>query len=120
MISDNTGIDETVELDESGELKYPAHIESFETYYYLGENRSLKEVALLRFQENVPNCPPNDPKSKANFNSFYKKVKRWAAKENWQEWIKRKEIEESKKRRNDVTAMNASLFNAVRSYQDFV
>jgi len=125
MISDNTGIDETVELDESGDLKYPAHIESFETYYYLGENRSLKEAALIRFQALVPNCPQddqifNDQILKAKFDSFYKKVKRWAAKENWPYWISKKETEESHKRRDEVTEINKSLFKAVRSYQDLV
>jgi len=81
---------------------YPDHVESFETYYWLGENRTLKETALLRFQELVPDCPPTDPRFPSKFESFYTKIKRWAAKENWKEWVKRKELEERTKREGEM------------------
>ncbi len=77
--------------------EYPKHVESFETYYRLGEHRSLKQAALIRFQILVPNYPLDVPENKKKFDSFYRKIKRWAAKENWNEWVKRRERERRKK-----------------------
>lgn len=86
---------------------YPDHVESFETYYYLGEGRTLKETAFIRFQQLVPNCPPDVPEFRPKFDSFYRKIKRWAEKESWNEWVKRKEIEERLKREKEAAAILA-------------
>jgi len=99
---------------------YPAHVESFETFYYLGEHRTLKETAVIRFQQLVPNCPPNDPNFETKFASFYRKVKRWAKAENWNEWVKRKEIEERQKREETMGEKKAHLSQVLKKYQDFI
>lgn len=99
---------------------YPAPVESFETYYYLGESRTLKETALIRFQQLVPNCPPNDPNFETKFASFYRKIKRWAKAEDWNEWVKRKEITERQLREGEVGEKTAHLSQALKNYQDFI
>lgn len=99
---------------------YPAHVESFETYYYLGEHRSLKETAHIRFRHYVPNCPPNDPNFETKFASFYRKLKRWAKAEDWNEWVKRKEIEERQKREKEMGEKTAHLSQVLKNYQDFI
>ncbi|GAG78287.1 unnamed protein product, partial [marine sediment metagenome] len=37
---------ETPGVPESDIEQYPSHVESFETYYYLGEGRTLRETAI--------------------------------------------------------------------------
>lgn len=81
---------------------YPAHVESFETYYWLGEGRTLREVAEQRFPYLVPNYPIGHPEHARKFESFYTKIKRWASKERWNDWVKRKEIEERSKREDEM------------------
>lgn len=81
---------------------YPEHVESFETYYFLGEGRTLRETAIQRFPYLVPNCPPGHPDHPSKFESFYTKIKRWASKERWNDWVKRKEIEERTKREDEM------------------
>jgi hypothetical protein len=99
---------------------YPAHVESFETYYFLAEHRSIKETALIRFPQYVPNCPPNDPNFETKFASFYRKLKRWAKAEDWNEWVKRKEIEERQRREEEMMEKTAHLSQVIKNYQDFV
>ena len=99
---------------------YPAHVESFETYYYLGENRTLKETAIIRFSQLVLNCPPNDPNYETKFASFYRKIKRWAKTEDWNDWVKRKEINERQLREKEVGEKTAHLSQTLKTYQDFV
>jgi hypothetical protein len=96
---------------------YPNHVESFETYYFLGESRTLKSAAYYRFQQTSPDCPPNDPRFTSKFESFYTKFKRWARKENWSEWVKRKEIEERHKREAEIRERLGSISRVLRGYQ---
>jgi len=90
----NKKADDTDVLDS----EYPNHSESFEIYYYLGESRTLRETAAIRFSQLYPNRSEDDPK----FESFYTKIKRWAKKENWKDWVKRKEMEERQKREEQM------------------
>jgi len=106
---------ETIHISE-----YPRHVESFETFYYLGEGRTLKEAGIIRFQQLVPNCPPDDPNYEIKFASFYRKIKRWAKAEDWNEWVKRKEIEERQKREEEMEAKTAHLSQVIKNYQDFI
>ena len=99
---------------------YPAHVESFETYYYLGEQRTLKEAAFIRFRQLVPNCPPNDPNFEKKFASFYRKFRRWGKSEKWNRWVNRKQIDESRKREAEMGEKTAHLSQALKSYQDFI
>lgn len=106
---------ETIHISE-----YPRHVESFETFYYLGEGRTLKETGIIRFQQLVPNCPLNDTNHEKKFASFYRKIKRWAKAEDWNEWVKRKEIEERQKREEEMEAKTAHLSQVIKNYQDFI
>lgn len=106
---------ETIHISE-----YPRHVESFETFYYLGEGRTLKETGIIRFQQLVPNCPPDDPNYEIKFASFYRKIKRWAKAEDWNEWVIRKEIEDRQKREEEMEAKTAHLSQVIKNYQDFV
>jgi hypothetical protein len=81
---------------------YPQHSESFECYYWLGERRTLRETAIIRFRALVPDCPSTDPRFPTKFSSFYTKIKRWAKKEAWNEWIKRKDFEERVKQEEEI------------------
>jgi len=101
-------------------LGYPKHVASFETYYYLGELRTLKAAALLRFQALIPDCPPDSPSFKSKFDSFYTKIKRWARAEDWDGWCIRKAVEERQKRDKDVRQKMMSLDKTVRTYQSLV
>lgn len=75
-------------------LPYPAHAESFETYYLLGEQRTLKAAALVRFNQLYPDIARNSPLFKSKFESFYTKFKRWAKVEKWREWVRIKDQQE--------------------------
>ena len=66
------------------------------------EQALLKGAATIRFWKLAANCHPGVPEFKKKFDSFYRKIKRWAAKENWDEWIKRKETEERRTREEEV------------------
>jgi len=98
-------------------LDYPQHVESFETYYYLGELRTLKATAEIRFRTLFPDCHPDSPEYKSKFSSFYTKIKRWAKKERWDEWVKRKEIEERSKREAEMRQRLESFQRTLRGYQ---
>ena len=102
------------------ETDYPRHVETFEIYYYLGESRTLKGAANIRFRQLVPDYHPGVPKFKRKFDSFYRKTKRWCKSENWHEWVKRKEIEERQKRENEVASRTAHLADALANYQELV
>lgn len=106
---------ETIHISE-----YPRHVESFETFYYLGEGRTLKETGIIRFQQLVPNCPPDDLNYEIKFASFYRKIKRWAKAEDWNEWVIRKEIEDRQKREEEMEAKTAHLSQVIKNYQDFI
>jgi len=99
---------------------YPQHVESFETYYFLGEMRTLKATAQLRFQALHPECPPDSPHYKSKFESFYTKIKRWARKENWEEWVARKELEERHKRESEMREKIGSINRTLRGYQGLI
>lgn len=101
-------------------LGYPKHVASFETYYYLGEMRTLKAAALIRFQQLVPDCPPDSPQFKTKFESFYTKIKRWAKQEDWDGWCIRKGIEERQKREKETRQKMMSLDKTIRTYQSLV
>jgi hypothetical protein len=120
MPKDDTGVEKQNNSKGKRLSDYPAHVESFETYYYLGEHRTLKLTASIRFKDLVPNCHPGVPEFKKKFDSFYRKVKRWATKENWNEWVRRKEIEERRTREIAAGESVKHLSEALRSYQDFV
>ena len=47
------------------------------------EQALLKGGATIRFRKLVANCHPGVPEFKKKLDSFYRKIKRWAAKENW-------------------------------------
>jgi hypothetical protein len=110
MNEEKDGIEEEVEVREEGEeetsppddvfAEYPKHVESFECYFWLGERRTMWECAKIRFKETVPGCNETDIRYKTKMNSFYTKIKRWAWKEHWKEWVKRKETED--RIRNDA------------------
>ena len=99
---------------------YPAHVESFETFFFLGEHRTLKETASIRFPQYIPNCPPNDPQFQTKFASFYRKIKRWAKAEDWNEWVKLKELEDRKRREEKMGEKIAHLSQVLKKYQDFI
>ena len=101
-------------------LGYPKHVESFETFYYLGEHRTLRAVALLRFPQYVPDCPQGSPLFKSKFESFYTKIKRWAKAEDWDGWCIRKRLEESQKHEKESRQKLMSLDKTLRMYQSLV
>jgi len=102
------------------ETDYPRHVETFEIYYYLGESRTLKGAASIRFRQLVPDYHPGVPEFKKKFDSYYRKLKRWSSSENWHEWVKRKEIKERQKRENEVASRTAHLSEALANYQELV
>jgi len=101
-------------------MDYPKHSDTFELYYYLGEGRTLKKVAQLRFLQEHPDVTPGTPLYESKFNSFYTKIKRWSLKENWQEWVKRKEIEERSAREEEMREQAKGLTEMVKLYRKMV
>jgi hypothetical protein len=96
---------------------YPKHSETFETYFYLGEKRSLRECALIRFRNLVPDITVTDPRFPTKFTSFYMKIKRWARKEGWNTWVKRKEWEDRQAGAKDKTSKIMKTTQSVQTYR---
>jgi len=101
-------------------LGYPRHGTSFETYYYLGESRTLRLASLIRFKQLVPDCPENSPTFKSKFESFYTKIKRWAKGEDWQGWVIRKDVEERQKYEKELKQKTVSQDKTLRMYQSLL
>lgn len=102
MAESSSTAGESPDISEADISQYPSHVESFETYYYLGEGRTLRETAIQRFPYLVPDCPVDSTDYPKKFESFYTKIKRWATREGWKEWVKRKEITERQAREEDM------------------
>lgn len=117
MAEEKKLIDEGLQSDVLG---YPKHVASFETYYFLGEMRSLKMAAKIRFQQLVPDCPPDSPKFSSKFESFYTKIKRWAKSEDWNGWCIRKDVEERTKRGKEMRSKMVSMDKTLKTYQSLV
>lgn len=66
---------------------YPYHLEAWKIYLGLGSGRTLKRTAEIYFEQ-------AHPQKEITFDSFYVKIKRWARKENWMEWVTKKEMQE--------------------------
>lgn len=101
-------------------IGYPKHVASFETYYYLGEGRSLRKAAYLRFLQLVPDCPEGSTAFPSKFESFYTKIKRWSKAEDWVGWCLRKDFEERQKREEDARAKMMSMDRTLKMYQALV
>ena len=101
-------------------LGYPKHVASFETFYYLGESRSLRKAAFIRFQQLVPDCPESSPRFNSKFESFYTKIKRWSRKEDWNGWCIRKDVEERQKRDAESRSKMMSIDRTLKMYQSLV
>lgn len=116
-------IEETEPKEEARQVLpvgYPKHSASFETYFYLGETRTLRASAFIRFQQLVPDCPETNPAFATKFESFYKKIKRWAEKEDWRGWCVRKEFEERQKREEEGRVKLMSMDRTLKMYQTLV
>lgn len=96
---------------------YPQHSETFETYYYLGDRRSLRECASLRFKQYFPDIPSTDPKYPTKFNSFYMKIKRWARKEGWNHWCRKKDKEVLKASQKETQERIMRTRQSVQAYR---
>ena len=66
------------------------------------EQALLKGAATIRFRKLAANYHPGVSEIKKKIDSFYRKIKRWATKDNWDEWIKKKETEERRTREEEV------------------
>ena len=101
-------------------MDYPKHADTFELYYYLGEERTLKKVALLKYAQEATGVTPGSPEWESKFASFYTKIKRWSSAEEWDEWVKRKEIDERGKREEEVREQSKGLVEMVKLYRKMV
>ena len=88
-------------LDSHKNIPYPKHEESFLKYYNLGESRTLLEAAKKRYQELLIESKKRG-KQIPTEDSFYTKIKRWAQKENWKEWVLIKQAED-RRRQGGIT-----------------
>jgi len=101
-------------------MDYPKHADAFELYYYLGDDRSLKKVAQLRFSNEFPDIPPGTREYNSKFESYYVKIKRWSKKENWNEWVKRKEEEDRQKRDEEIREHSSKMVEMVKLYRKMI
>jgi len=77
---------------------YPTHAQAFETFYWLGDRRSVREAALIRFRDQYPTLQPDSPEFSQRFEAFYASLKRFARIEKWKEWVEKKDSEERRSR----------------------
>lgn len=94
----------------------PSHKREFELYYSLGETRKLVMVARILFQEHHPDTSEKHPEFHKKFGSFYVKIKRWAAKERWNEAIRERTLREIR-RSHENEAFSEDLATRIRQYQ---
>lgn len=91
-------------LEKTKVESYPKHVLAFETFYWLGEKRSLSSVARLRFRERFPDIIPagqtghNPEEWTKKYAGFYSSIKLWSRKEKWVEWVQKKDLIEQQKR----------------------
>lgn len=102
------------------EYDYPAHSDTFELFYYMGEARSLQEVAKLRFTMEYPDVTPGSLEYNIKFPSFYTKIKRWSAKEKWSHWVSKKTEHEQTLRETEMREHNKGLIEMTKMYRRMV
>ncbi len=73
------------------------------------EQALLKGTTTILFRKLAANYHPGVSEIKKKIDSFYRKIKRWATKENWDEWIKKKETEERRTREEEVRTRTMHL-----------
>lgn len=105
-------INDTVTNLDLTTFTYPRHVEAFETYYYLGDRRTMKEAARIRFGELYPQIKATSPEYENKFITFYLRVRRWAIKENWKEAVARKDMFERMAREK---AMREAIINSQKN-----
>lgn len=96
---------------------YPKHSETFETYYYLGDKRSLRMCASIRFKNLMPDIAETDPRYPTKFTSFYMKIKRWARKEGWNYWVRKKEYDDRKASSKETQSRIMRSTQSVQAYR---
>jgi len=102
------------------EHPYPAHSDTFELFYYMGESRSLLEVAKLRFVMEYPDVTANSLEYQSKFPSFYTKIKRWSANEKWTLWVQKKTKHEQTLRETEMREHNKGLIEMTKMYRRMV